>query len=418
VKTIPPDAREQRRRDATIRTAWHLATLALLQISQGCMGPVQRDTEDSAPPFSFRSLDLQQRTKEGLPAWSLKSPEARYNIRSSVARALRPEGVIYAKGKPLYRLAATTGTVVNDGEVILLEGTIRLQRLGSQPLMVVADRALWIPRDSLMRFALQPRVRDARNRLSSETATLHLDRDLLELRGKPLLERWSQPIPLSAVPRPGQLELVGRVTTLDWQPSKGTLVGQGPVTIRRRPPHSSPQAPLQVLTASRLEGNTLQQRYTLQGPVGIDAPAEGGWFRGGTLIFDTKEQWLTSAVPFQGQKGTLRFRGDALRLDGRQTTARIERNCQLEQAGDGLQAQRCQWNWSNQGMEAEGDVQFRRQANRQLTRAQRLTGRLGPSGGVTASTPGGRVITRVQVPRQTGGPSRPRVPAKPEPIAF
>lgn len=376
------------------------------------------DTEESAPPFAFRSLDLQQRTKEGLPAWTLKSPEARYSIRSSVARALRPEGVIFAKGQPLYRLAATTGTVVNDGAVILLEGSIRLQRLGSNPVVVLAERAVWIPSDSLMRFDLAPEVRDRRNRISSRAATLRLDQDRLELRGEPRLERWSRPIPLGGGPTPGPPEIIGTVTTLNWHPGKGDLQGEGPVTIRRRPPRSSVKAPPQVLTASRLEGNTLQQRYTLQGPVRIDDPAEKSWFRGGTLTFHTKDQWLTSAPAFEAQKGALQLRGEELRLDGKQTTASIERNCQLQQQGNGLQSRRCQWNWTTQAVEAEGDVVFRRQGNQQLTRAQRLEGLLGPKGRIQASTPGGRVVTEVRVPRRAGPPSRPRVPAKPEPIVF
>jgi hypothetical protein len=69
-------------------------------------------------------------------------------------------------------------------------------------------------------------------------------------------------------------------------------------------------------------------------------------------------------------------------------------------------------------VEAEGDVRFERQANQQLTRAQRVVGQLGPGGSVTATTPGGRVITQVQGPRPKQAPTPPRVPAKPEPIAF
>jgi LPS export ABC transporter protein LptC len=406
VKTFPP------------RAHWRLSPLALLFACQGCLGPVSVDTENSAPPFSFRSLDLEQRTKDGQPAWTLKSPEARYSIRSSVARALRPEGVIFAKGKPLYRLRATTGTVVNDGAVILLEGAIQLQRLGREPLLVLAERAVWTPGESLMRFDLAPRVRDARNRLSSESATLHLERDLLEMRGKPRLERWSRPTPLTVTPKPDQLELVGTVKTLDWHPGKGTLLGEGPVTIRRRPPRRPIKAPVQVLTASRLQGNTLQQRYTLQGPVRIDDPAEESWFRGGTLTFDTREQWLTSAPAFEGQKGALRIQGESLRLEGKPSTASIGRACRLQQKGDALQANRCQWNWTTQAVAAEGDVVFRREGDRQFTRAGRLEGQLGATGRVTASTPGGRVVTQVRLPRQTSAPRQPRVPAKPEPIVY
>lgn len=397
-----------------------LGSLGLLLANHGCGRPMTPTREASPPPFSFRSLDLQQRTKEGRPAWTLKSPEARYAIRSSVARALRPEGVIFERGKPLYRLAATTGTVINDGAVILLEGTIRLQRLGRDPLVITADRALWIPREALMRFDLDPRVRNPQNQISSKTATLYLDRDLLELRGEPRLERWSQPLPLNTPPTRERPEIIGLVQEVDWHPGRGDLKGKGPVTIQRqsRQGTGATKAPLQVLRASRLEGNTLNQRFTLLGPVQIDDPGEGSWFRGGALTIDAKERWLTSTAPFQAQKGALRLRGEKLRLDGKQTTATIEKGCQLEQLGDALNARRCQWNWTTSAVEAEGDILFHRQVNGQLTRAQRLQGQLGPNGSILATTPGGRVVTEVRVPRRAGPPRPARVPAKPEPILF
>jgi hypothetical protein len=378
------------------------------------------ESGDSAPPFAFRSLDLQQRTTEGLPAWSLKSPEARYDIRSSVARVLRPEGVIFNKGRPLYRLASTTGTVINDGEVILMEGSIRLQRLGRDPLVISADRALWIPRDSLMRFELNPRVRNPQNQISSQFATLYLDRDLLQLRGQPQLERWSRPFPLSGPTPTAAPEIIGTVKEVDWHPGTGELQGQGPVRISRRPPHSAATRLPQVLQAARLEGNTLKQDYTLHGPVDINDPAERSWFRGGALSVDVHNQTLTSTAPFQAQKGTLQLEGDELRLEGKPTTASIERNCQLRQSsGDGLQSRRCSWNWTTQAVEAEGDVILRRPSNGQSTRAQRIEGQLGPKGRVLASTPGGRVVTEVQVPRRRAGSRKPpRTPAKPLPIAF
>lgn len=402
----------------TLRPALVLGTIGLLLGIHGCGRRPAVDTVENAPPFAFRSLDLQQRTKEGLPAWSLKSPEARYNLQSSVARAVRPQGVIFAKGQPLYQLAATTGTVINDGAVILLEGSIRLQRLGRDPLMILAERAIWIPREELIRFDLAPMVRNPLNQISSQSATLHLDRDLLELRGEPRLVRWSQPRPLDGRPAPGRPEVVGTLTAVDWHPASGDLKGQGPVTIRRRPPRSAPDAPLQILKASRLEGNTLQQRYTLLGPVQVDDSAERSWFRGGAVSFSSKDQWLTSKDPFEAQRGDLRLRGEELRVDGKQTTASVERNCQLQQQGSGLQSQRCHWNWTTQAVEAEGDVLFSRSANGQLTRAQRLQGQLGPEGKVVASTPGGRVVTQVRVPGRVGPPRPERVPAKPEPIVF
>ena len=395
-----------------------LATLSAGAFLQGCGRQNSLQPEESAPPFSFRALDLQQRTREGLPAWSLKSPEARYDLRSSVARALRPEGVIFAKGKPLYRLSATTGTVINDGAVMLLEGEIRLQRLGKDPLLLSADRVLWIPRESRMRFELGPKVRNLQTQLSSQTATLLLEKDLLELRGEPTFQRWKRPVPMNARTSDLAPEILGTFREVDWRPEQGDLKAKGPVSISRRPPLRAGHLPPQLLKGSRLEGNTVQHSYTLFGPVEFVDPGERSWFRGTDLAFNIKESQLMHRADFQGKKGDLQVQGQELMVDGRTSTASIGGNCQLQQDGDQLTAQRCYWNWKTQGISAQGQVLYQRLSKDQFTRAERMDGQLGPGGGVTATTPNGRVFSQWRVPRRAAAPKPERPRPKAQPIVF
>ncbi|MEB3195317.1 MAG: LPS export ABC transporter periplasmic protein LptC [Cyanobacteriota bacterium] len=399
-------------------TPWILAAVGAGVMGLGCSRQITLQPEETAPPFSFRALDLQQRTRQGLPAWTLKSPEARYDLRSSVARALRPEGVIFEKGKPLYKLSATTGTVINDGAVMLLEGEIRLQRLGEDPLLLSADRVLWIPRESTMRFELGPKVRNLQTQLSAQTATLHLEKDQLELRGTPSFQRWSQPMAIQAKPSDRPPELQGTFTEVDWRPGQGDLKASGPVRITRRPPGRGPQLAPQLLKGSRLQGNTVQQTYTLFGPVEFVDPGERSWFRGAELTLNTKNSQLKSTPAFQGQTGDLNVRGEQLLLDGPATSASIGRACHLRQNGDHLTAQRCTWNWKTQEVSAQGQVLYRRHANDQFTRAERVEGRLGPTGRVKATTPDGRVFSQWRVPRQAAAPKPERPRPKPQPIVF
>lgn len=395
-----------------------LATLGTGLMSQGCSRQTTLQPEETAPPFSFRALDLQQRTRQGLPAWSLKSPEARYDIRSSVARALRPEGVIFEKGQPLYKLSATTGTVINDGAVMLLEGDIRLQRLGKDPLLLSADRVLWIPRESRMRFELGPKVRNLQTQLSAQTATLLLENDQLELRGAPSFQRWSQPVAMHAKPSDLPPELQGTFKEVDWRPGQGDLKATGPVSMTRRPPGRGPQVPPQRLKGSRLEGNTTQQTYTLFGPVEFVDPGERSWFRGAELSLNNKDAQLKSTPAFQGQKGDLQVQGEELLLDGQASSATIGRSCHLRQDGDQLTAQRCTWNWKTQDVSAQGEVLYRRHASDQFTRAERMDGKLGATGRVKASTPNGRVFSQWRVPRQAAAPKPERPRPKAQPIVY
>ena len=151
----------------------------------GCQRARQaKDTEES-PPFVFRSLDLRQQDPQGHPAWELTSPEARYDLGRSIARADRPRGVIYAGGQPLYHLQAESGTVISDGEAILLEGKLRMERLREPKVLIEAPRARWLPRQKLLLVDHSPRAYDRQGRLNADRARFRFDSDTLELTGSP-----------------------------------------------------------------------------------------------------------------------------------------------------------------------------------------------------------------------------------------
>ena len=119
-----------------------VASLPVLLV--GCGTQVSK--EEPAQPFVFRSLNLRQKDSSGLPLWELTSPEVRYDLGRRVAQARDLRGTIYAKGQALYRITASSGTVINDGEVVQLEGPTRLQRLGPKPFVVTSTRVRWYPK--------------------------------------------------------------------------------------------------------------------------------------------------------------------------------------------------------------------------------------------------------------------------------
>jgi LPS export ABC transporter protein LptC len=365
---------------------WRLA--ALLLLLSGC-GRTQVTREEVATPFVFRSLDLRQQDVLGRPNWELTSPEARYDLRRRVARALRPKGIIYSNGQPAYRVEASTGTVINDGAVILLEGTIRLQRLGKQPVMIQGSRVRWVPARKLMEIDRHPEGFDPHTRLSADRATFRIDKDTLELSGQPRLQRWEKPFdPFLANPA-GAPQVVVTVGLVQWHPGTGQLTAQGPIRGERRPPGSLDNRPSQTLTAASLSGNTQRQQFSLAPPVLFQDPAV---------------------------KGGVTARGKALEVEAARQLIRIPAGCLIQQDGASLQADSCLWNWETQAIAADGSVVLERPANRQLTRASMLRGRLGEKGSVVVSSPGGRVFSRFQVPPSKNPPQPAPPRPRPEPI--
>jgi LPS export ABC transporter protein LptC len=367
-------------------------------------------------PFVFRSLNLRQQDPQGRPSWQLTSPEARYDLSRRVAQALRPRGVIYAEGKPLYRLSAESGTVINDGEAILLEGGIRVEQLAPQPLLIRASRVRWLPPRKLMLIDRHPEVFDDQSRLTAQRARFLLDRNRLELLGSPRLERWSSRFdPLVPAER-GSPEVVVNVSLVHWEPRTGWLQAQGPVSALRRPPGSPSNRLPQTLTATALEANTLRQEYRLKGAVQFRDPAEAMQFDGTDLRIDGRERRIESERPFLARRGTANARGESVRLFGSLHTVEIPSGCWLQRPGESLRAGRCRWNWQNQDIEAQGQLVFERSANRQSTRAELLRGRLGASGQVELSNPGARVVSRFQVPKRSGPPGLPQRRRGAEPV--
>jgi hypothetical protein len=153
----------------------------------------------------------------------------------------------------------------------------------------------------------------------------------------------------------------------------------------------------QKLLAERLEGNTQLQTFSLLGAVQLEDSTRGQRFVGRDLRLDLSAQSGTTNLPFQLSDGSRRVTGTGLTVQGLEAVASIASQCHVEQPGDQLNADRCQWNWRSGAGSAEGSVLLQRAANRQTSRATLLQGNLGERGSFAISAPGGRVISQFQV---------------------
>ena len=378
-----------------------------LLVVSGCQPRSKPDREAGAPPFVFRSLDLRQQDAQGRPLWAISSAEARYDLRRKLAQASDLRGTIYLDGQARYRVLASSGVVVNDGEVVQLEGNIRVEQIDDPPTLITASRVRWMPSRQLMELDRSPSAYNDRFSIRGRTATFRFDSERLELRGQPSLRGWSQPFnPLRRLPdRPPELTIHARDVV--WYPRSGRLLASGPLQGRRQVlPERASETPrqvqsgtailpagngLQLLSAGGLEGNTTDQAFRLLTPL---------------RLFDTGANTTLLAA---GLNVDLR-KAVASTVDGGQ-------GCRILRPGESLQARRCQWNWLARSAQAEGDVVLKRRDQDQSSQAGRLDAGLGSSSAVVLTAPGARVISRFRVPLPPE-PPRPAPPARrePEPI--
>lgn len=377
-----------------------LLLIPALVLSSGLISCTQQPAsqQDSAPPFVFRSLDLNQRRKDGQRDWDLSSPEARYDLSSRTVRARRPTGVLYKDDQPSFRISAELATVLNDGEMVILEGQVQLKQLQDQTVLIRGDRLVWRPAEDRMVMDQNPEALDETSRLTAERLTLVQSSNILRFEGPTQLLRWTQRRESDVDPDTDIRASNGR-----WNLETGELGVRGPVRALRRKNLT--------VTASALQGNTQQGFLDLIQPVRLEQ--KDGAINAGTTRWNLAEQQLRSFAPFQGKRQDATATGDGFVIDEAATTVIISKACQLTQPGESLKAHRCSWNWVTNRVVADGDVVLRRQDPDQETRAPRMEGQLGSKEGVRFGSTGQRVQSSIRFrpdqSRSTPPSSRPRV---------
>lgn len=391
----PPSALPKRRP----HVPWICLAGWLPLLVTGCIS--RQSSEKPPPPFVFRALDLSYRLPNGRLAWELKAPQARYDLERRIAQAVDLRGVIYQKGKPVYRITARSGTVLNDGELIQLEGKPRIERLVGRSTTISGQRLRWIPGKQRIELEGEPTAEQQGLRITARQARFQLDADRLELRGSPMLRHWQKPPATARAPA----DLLVRVHQADWFPTSGQLRAPGPVVGERRL-HPAPR--VQTLTASSLEGNTEQRQLSLLAPVHFVDPSEDAEMRAQRTELDLAGEVIRSTAPFEARVGKSQAWGDAFVIDLQRRTGQIPQGCRLRQPTESLQADQCRWDWQQHRFSAHGAVELRRRDPEQLTRSTSLSGTLGPTGEALFSTPGGRVDSTLRLPSRPQGKPRQR----------
>ena len=383
-----------------------LSSVTFLALGLMLLGSCGRQRGDSVPqrstPFVFQALNLRQQDGQGRLLWRVTSPEARYDLDRHLAQARGLRGEIHVNGQPLYRVLASHATVVNDGQVMQLEGDVRIERLGTDPVTIRASRMRWYPRDQRIELDRHAEASNPQLLLQAKRATLLLAQDRLQLRGEPRLQRRHP------VTSPGSLMQL-QVSSLDWSPGSGSLVARGPVQASEPGSVDGPR----TLQASGLLGNTLERRLLLQAPVLMNLPDRRAWLNAQQTTINLIDNSVSSAAAFSAAVGGLQIKGQGFNLALDQTLVIVSNGCRLVQKDASLQAGSCRWNWQNQQVQANGGVVLQRPAQQQVTRAGSLSGRLGTDGLLVLRAPGSKVRSTLKLPLSSPSGRNPAATIRP-----
>ena len=366
------------------RSRWIAVGISCSCLISSCASKSPNQNKNQAStPFIFRSLDLKQRRPDGARDWELTSPEARYNTAARTVRAKIPKGILYFEDKPSFMISAEHATVLNDGELVVLEGTVRLKRLGVEPLLIQGDRLIWRPSLSTMVINQRPSALNKNSKIVSSSLIFQQESGQLLFNGPTKLSRWGNNYSSTLDP-----QTVITAGNARWNLNSGIIAAVGPVTAN--------QTNGRQLTAASIQGNTMKNFLDLKAPVQFqledDAVVDAGETR-----WNFERDQLSSKAPVSASlpKGDVRGIGFIIALA--KNTLTISNSCHVEQPDKNLRAKSCSWNWSSDLLTAAGNVNLKESNSGQVQRAELMEGAFNPDGSIRFSPSENRVKTQIKL---------------------
>ena len=344
-------------------------------ISSGCLlascasKPATQNQNQSSTPFIFKSLDLKQRRPDGVRDWELTSPEARYNTAARTVRAKIPKGILYFEDKPSFMISAEHATVLNDGELVVLEGTIRLKRLGAEPLLIQGDRLIWRPALSTMVINQRPVALNRNSRIISNSLIFQQQSGQLLFSGPTKLSRWEKNY--SSTLNPQTVITAGNSR---WNLNTGIIAAVGPILAY--------QDNGRELTAASIQGNTKNNFLDLKAPVQFKLEQDDAIVNAGETRWNFERDELSSKAPVSASLPKGDVSGVGFIIDIRNNLLTISNSCEVAQLDKNLRAKSCTWDWGKDLLTAAGNVNLKESKTGQVQRAEQIDGALNQDGSI------------------------------------
>lgn len=359
-------------------------------ISSGCLlascasKPATQNQNQSSTPFIFKSLDLKQRRPDGVRDWELTSPEARYNTAARTVRAKSPKGILYFEDKPSFMISAEHATVLNDGELVVLEGTIRLKRLGAEPLLIQGDRLIWRPALSTMVINQRPVALNRNSRIISNSLVFQQQSGQLLFSGATKLSRWEKNY--SSTLNPQTVITAGNSR---WNLNTGIIAAVGPILAY--------QDNGRELTAASIQGNTKNNFLDLKAPVQFKLEQDDAIVNAGETRWNFERDELSSKAPVSASLPKGDVSGVGFIIDIRNNLLTISNSCEVAQLDKNLRAKSCTWDWGKDLLTAAGNVNLKESKTGQVQRAEQIDGALNQDGSIRFSPATDRVKTQIKL---------------------
>ena len=373
------------KRSNSLQIRWITAVIFSGYFLSSCASkPATQNQNQSSTPFIFRSLDLKQRRPDGVRDWELTSPEARYNTAARIVRARIPKGILYFEDKPSFMISAEHATILNDGELVVLEGTVRLKRLGAEPLLIQGDRLIWRPALSKMVINKRPAALNRNSRIISNSLIFQQESGQLLFSGPTILSRWEKNYSSTLDP-----QTVITAGNSRWNLNTGIIAAVGPILAN--------QDNGRKLTAASIQGNTKKNFLDLKAPVQFKLEHDDAIVNAGETRWNFERDQLSSKAPVSASLPKGDVSGIGFIIDIRSNLLTISNSCEVAQPDKNLRAKSCIWDWGKDLLTAAGNVNLIKSKTGQVRRAEQMDGALNQDGSIRFSPATDRVKTQIKL---------------------
>lgn len=351
----------------------------------GVQDNAEESTDELAPGLTLRDVTLEQQDEDGVLLWKVDAEEATYSPNQEVANLVNLDGELYQDGELLYRVKADTGTIRDNGKVILLEGNI--VATGIQNQMVLKGQTLeWTPEANLLvvRNGLtgaHPQVRAKANeaRVYDRENRMELEGDVVATTvvENPQVDPW--------------LKLQGE--TLQWKWQERTLNSEQPLRVERFENEQVTEVLVGQKGLVELEENRVTLTESVQAQL-LEIPLK---MTSDRAVWQVEEQLIQAEdsvrVVNEKEQVTVTSQQGEFNL-ANQTAFLTQDVLAIAQKNDSrLTADRLTWNLTDQTVVAEGGVNYQQSDPQVNIRGPRARGRIEEQ---TVVIDGGQVVTEIE----------------------
>lgn len=324
---------------------------------------------------------LEQSDADGNILWKIQTDEAIYSQDRKLATVTGIVGNLYENGEIILSLKADKGSIINDGERVVLEENIVAtdNRYGA---VIEASQAEWQPANYLLKIDADLKGKYPNGQFSSDRGQYLIDTQELELNDS---------IEGSTVEPP--LHLKGK--TIFWQLKEELIKAEEGLEIQQY----TKEKIITRVKAKKAEVQLLEKKVTMSGDVLLNSLEPEIQFVSDEAVWDVKGNLITGkgAVQITHNKEKVQFRGNqgTFNLITQQANLLGTVRGVGEDPPSTLQAAKVDWNIKTQDVLAQGNVVYEQSDPRLTLKGDRAVGQLARNTLVVSGTRKKQVITEV-----------------------